>query len=84
MAETPRRAVYCEEALTGRPWNEQTIDKAMQAMQADFEPISDMRASAQYRMRAAQNLLKRFFLETSQARFPVRLAPRYTQGRAVP
>ncbi len=75
--------MHCEEVLKGQPWNEQTIDKAMQAMQADFEPISDMRASAQYRMSAAQNLLKRFFLETSESRYPVRLTPRYTQGRSV-
>jgi len=84
MAETPRRAMHCEEALMGQPWNEQSIDQAMRALQRDFEPISDMRASAQYRMSAAQNLLKRFFLETSDKPFPVRLEPRYSQSGATP
>ncbi|MDE2395805.1 MAG: hypothetical protein KGM91_10230, partial [Burkholderiales bacterium] len=30
----------------------------------DFEPLTDMRASADYRRRVAQNLLRRFWLET--------------------
>jgi len=64
LATTIRRAGHCEEAVLGKPWNEATIKSAMQALAADFEPISDMRASADYRLRATQNLLYRFFLET--------------------
>jgi len=37
----------------------------MAALAEDFAPISDMRASADYRLRAAQNLLRRFYLEAS-------------------
>jgi xanthine dehydrogenase small subunit len=36
----------------------------MEAFARDFEPISDMRASADYRLRAGQNLLRRLYLET--------------------
>lgn len=64
MAATIRRAVNCEAAVVGQPWNEETIDAASKALAQDFEPISDMRASAEYRLRAAQNLLRRFYLES--------------------
>ena len=64
LAETIRRAVHCEEALQGEIWNEETISKGMDAFAKDFEPITDMRASADYRLRGGQNLLRRLYLET--------------------
>jgi len=77
MAATPKRATACEQALEGKPWKQETIDVAMQAMLTDFTPLTDMRASASYRMRVAQNLLKRFFLEQVPTPYPVRLGMRY-------
>jgi len=77
MAATPKRATACEQALEGKTWQQETIDAAMQAMQTDFTPITDMRASAAYRMRVAQNLLQRFFLEQQPNPYPVRLGVRY-------
>ncbi len=72
MAATPKRARAAEFALVGRPWTEETVQKAMDALAEDFSPISDMRASAEYRMLVAQNLLRRFWLEkTTEA--PMRL-----------
>jgi xanthine dehydrogenase large subunit len=65
MAGVPKRASACEAALTGQEWNQETVGKAQAALSQDFEPISDWRASDSYRMCAAQNLLQRFFLETS-------------------
>ena len=64
LAETIRRAPHCEEALQGQDWNEDTVSRGMEAFARDFEPISDMRASADYRLRAGQNLLRRLYLET--------------------
>ena len=64
MAATVRRAGHCEAAVTGKPWNEETVEAACKALSRDFEPISDMRASAGYRQRAAQNLLRRFYHES--------------------
>ena len=64
LAATIKRAANCEAAVIGQQWNEATIGNAAQALANDFEPISDMRASAAYRLRAAQNLLRRFYLET--------------------
>ena len=64
MAATPKRAIHAEAALTGHPFTQATLDAAAQALPQDFTPLSDMRASATYRMRASQNLLRRFWLES--------------------
>ena len=63
MAAIPTRAGKCEQALIGQIWNEHTIEVAMAALAEDFLPISDFRASAEYRLSVSQNLLKRFYLE---------------------
>ena len=67
MAATPKRAAAAEAALVGKPWSEDTVAAAMAAMTQDYAPLSDMRASSAYRMKAAQNLLKRFWFETRLA-----------------
>jgi xanthine dehydrogenase small subunit len=64
MAATPKRAGATEALLAGQPWNELTLAAAMAAMAQDYAPLSDMRASSSYRMKAAQNLLRRFWFET--------------------
>ncbi len=64
MAATPKRAAGTEAFVLGKPWNEATLTQAMALMAQDFTPLSDMRASDAYRMKAAQNLLHRFWLET--------------------
>jgi xanthine dehydrogenase small subunit len=65
MAATPKRAAHAEAALTGQPMRAETFAKAAAALPHDFTPLSDMRASAEYRMKVAQNLLTRFWLEQS-------------------
>lgn len=64
MAATPKRAAQAEAALMGQPWNETTLRAGMDALARDYAPLSDMRASSSYRRRTAQNLLRRFWLET--------------------
>ncbi|WP_419914166.1 xanthine dehydrogenase small subunit [Hoeflea sp.] len=64
MAATPKRATAVEKALIGGPWGEAEVERAMAAFEEDFTPLTDWRASAQYRMLATKNLLKRFYLET--------------------
>ena len=56
--------MHCEAALQGQLRNEETINKGMDAFAKDFEPITDVRASADYRLRGGQNLLRRLYLET--------------------
>ncbi|SFC96967.1 xanthine dehydrogenase small subunit [Tropicimonas isoalkanivorans] len=65
MAATPKRARTVEAALTGNPWTEETVTAALPAFAEDFAPISDMRASAGYRLRAAENMLRRCFADTA-------------------
>jgi xanthine dehydrogenase small subunit len=65
MAAIPRRAMTCEQALQGREFVEASIAEAMAALDEDFKPISDMRASDEYRRRVCRNLLLRFYRETA-------------------
>lgn len=73
MAEIPKRATHCEQALQGQGWSQETIAAAMAALADDFSPISDFRASAQYRMQTSQNLLQRLYLETETSARQVRV-----------
>jgi xanthine dehydrogenase small subunit len=67
LAAIVKRAPQCETALVGREWSESTITDAADALAEDFRPISDMRASAAYRLRVAQNMLRRWYLESDGA-----------------
>ena len=64
MAATPKRAALAEAALNGRDWNQANVQVAMLALAQDYAPLSDMRASSAYRLKTAQNLLYRYWLET--------------------
>ena len=64
MAAIPKRATATEDYLRGEGWDQPTVLTAMQKLGDDFTPLTDMRASAAYRARAAANLLQKFFLET--------------------
>ena len=77
LAATVQRALRTETAVNGQSWSEATIEAACLALAEDFSPITDMRASADIRLLACQNLLRRFFAETSED------APEtvYTYGR---
>ena len=63
MAATPKRATHVEAMLTGKAWSLSAIEAALPELVRDYTPYSDMRASADYRLKVAQNLLKRFYLE---------------------
>lgn len=64
MAAIPKRALHAEQAMLGQLWNASTIQQAHQALLRDFSPLSDGRASREYRQRIAANLLQRFYLES--------------------
>jgi xanthine dehydrogenase small subunit len=67
MAGVPKRAAAAEAALVGQPWTEAMVKAAAEAMAGDFTPLSDMRASAGYRLLTAQNLLRRYFHDLNGA-----------------
>ncbi|MGL4809610.1 MAG: FAD binding domain-containing protein, partial [Giesbergeria sp.] len=64
MAAIVKRARGAEAAVIGQPWTEASVDAAMLALDGDFRPLSDLRASADYRGQVARGLLKRLWLET--------------------
>ncbi|WP_137885340.1 xanthine dehydrogenase small subunit [Pseudomonas sp. 2FE] len=63
MAAIPKRAAACEQALLGATWSQTVIERACAALAEDFTPLSDFRASKEYRLLTAQNLLRKYFLE---------------------
>jgi xanthine dehydrogenase small subunit len=67
MAATPKHASNVEAALLGKPWTKTTVTAALPAFAQDFTPMSDMRASREYRLKTAQNMLQRYFLEDTSA-----------------
>lgn len=68
VAATPARATQAEAVLQGRPWTAEAAQAAALALRAQFQPISDMRASAAYRSEVLGNLMQRFWLESQGAR----------------
>jgi len=80
MAATPKRASHAEGVLADAQWHEATAQAAMIALGNDYAPLSDMRATSDYRLEAAKNTLYRFWLET-RAHDP--LAPQALNVRAV-
>ncbi|EHS51062.1 xanthine dehydrogenase, small subunit [Rhizobium sp. PDO1-076] len=65
MAGTPKRARSVEAALYGRPFTQSSVDAARDAFDHDYQPLTDWRATAEYRQLTAKNLLTRFYLEVS-------------------
>lgn len=75
MAATPKRASHAEAALVGKAWDTDAFDVAAKALAQDFQPLTDWRATAEYRLAVSGNLLRRFHLEhDSSSDAPVRLA----------
>ncbi len=63
MAGIPKRASHVEAALAGQPWSRETVQAALPAFADDYTPMTDMRASAMYRLETAKAMLERYFLE---------------------
>jgi xanthine dehydrogenase small subunit len=64
VAATPVRAVQTQACLQGAVWDESRVKAAQQQLQHEFQPISDMRASANYRSQVLSNLLQRAWYES--------------------
>ena len=68
MAGIPKRATSAEAALIGQSFCAASFEDAAIAVGADFQPLSDWRATAQYRQLIAANFIRRFWLEQTGAR----------------
>ncbi len=73
MAAIPKRAAACEKALIGQLWSHATVERACSALSEDFTPLSDFRASKEYRLLSAQNLLRKYFIELQTPAVPTRV-----------
>ena len=63
MAEIPKRATNCENFLNNTNLSLDNFEKAKNFLEKDFTPIDDMRATKDYRIEVAKNLLIKFYLE---------------------
>ena len=81
MAATVKRAAAVEAAMNGAAWTETLAETAAAALAQDFQPLSDMRASAAYRLQVAQNLIRRWWLETrAEAPLPASMLSVWQRG----
>lgn len=67
MAATPARASQTEQALLGQPLTLASFEQAAPLLVQDFSPLTDVRATAAYRLQVAQNLLIKWGLELTGA-----------------
>jgi len=73
MAAIPKRTTRTEQAMLGKPWTITTIEEGQKALAEELKPLSDMRASADYRLTVAQNLLRKFYIETTEPKTLTRI-----------
>jgi len=67
MAAIPKRAFATEAVLQGNSLTKALVEQAKKALATDFQPMSDVRASDKYRMKVAQNLIEKCYLELQSA-----------------
>ncbi len=63
MAAVPKYADHAQTKLVGAEFTEASVAAAISALGEDFAPLSDVRASSAYRLKTAQNLLRKAYLE---------------------
>ncbi len=82
MAGTPKRASALEAALLGQVWEAGALEAALPNLAQDFQPITDMRAGAEYRLKVAGNLARKFLIETTQPNEQTRIVEARRQAHA--
>jgi xanthine dehydrogenase small subunit len=70
IAPTPLMAATLEPLALGRAWDRDTLARLCQALQRLGSPLSDQRASADYRAALVPRLLQKFYEDTTQAAQP--------------
>ncbi|MCD4665718.1 MAG: FAD binding domain-containing protein, partial [Bacteroidales bacterium] len=64
MAEITKRALKTENFLLNKLWSRENIEKAIEILKNEFNPISDARSGKEFRKIVAGNLLLKFYSET--------------------
>lgn len=75
MAAVPKMATNCEQVLRGRVLDATILSEARDALAIDFAPITDLRATKEYRILVAQNLLERLVLEYANPGVSMQVTP---------
>jgi xanthine dehydrogenase small subunit len=73
MAAIPKRALAAEAVLIGSSLTSESVKAAKVALASDFQPMSDVRASDKYRMKVAQNLIEKCYLELQSSLIETRV-----------
>jgi xanthine dehydrogenase small subunit len=74
MAATPKRASNAEKALAGASLDDPSSwEPALVALRSDFSPLTDQRASADYRSAVARSLLEKALMEIGGSAVPTRI-----------
>ena len=63
MSAIPKRASAIEKKLINSEFTENSFSNAIDLINKDFSPLDDMRASSEYRLAVAKNLLLKAFYE---------------------
>ena len=63
MSAIPKRASAIEKKLINSEFTENSFSNAVDLINKDFSPLDDMRASSEYRLAVAKNLLLKAFYE---------------------
>lgn len=67
VAATPVRATAVEQRLVGQPWNLITVQQVKPELRQAFNPLTDLRGSADYRRLLVANLWEKFYVEMATA-----------------
>ncbi|MFB6552209.1 xanthine dehydrogenase small subunit [Streptomyces sp. NPDC056405] len=67
VAATPVRALATEAALEGKPWAAETVEAAAEVLRGEGTPMSDHRASAEYRAAMLGQSLLKLYAQTTEA-----------------
>ena len=68
VAAVPLRARATEQALVGRPWEQEAVERAAVVLSSEGSPLDDHRASAAYRAAMLGQALRRLFATSTDAR----------------
>lgn len=73
MAAIPKRSYAAEAELIGNVWSQEIANNAANALVLDLAPLTDFRATKNYRSAVAANLVRRFAVETLTPIIPARV-----------
>ena len=65
LSAFPKLAKITQKFLQGKKWNEENVTKALEFLEQDYQPITDFRATQNYRTQVCKNLLYKFYIQST-------------------